>query len=177
MNAASNAETQRESMLHLTMCRYARPYWNATRAFVEGIIGAPHERYAHKLIIFNTAREQVVSTEACAFIRHAVNCFYRDFAMVDTHDRTFIWQHTFMDAMHGFRNAVLAWAQGIYIFTTTRCRTNRKKQVARHTLESFATLVTFADHGYAFTLTPEFQRAIKQAEADAATRNRTRNGA
>ena len=95
-----------ESMLHLIACRYTRPYWNAVQSFTTRILGARREGYLDRIIIFNTSHGEIVSTEACAFIRHAVNCFiYRDFAMVDTHDRTLIWQHTFMDAMHSFRNA------------------------------------------------------------------------
>ena len=32
---------------------------------------------------------EVVSTAVCAFIRHAFEHFYRDFAMVDTHGKAF----------------------------------------------------------------------------------------
>ena len=77
-----------------------------------------------------------------------------------------------MDTMHSFRRAVLAWAQAIRVFTTTRQHTNQKKQVAGQTLRSFDKLVTFADHGYTYTLTAAFQRAIARAEAEAAEQNR-----
>jgi hypothetical protein len=110
----------------------------------------------------------LVSVEACAFIRHAVNCFYRDFAMVDTHDKSFIWQHTFADAMHSYRSAVFAWAQSVRVFTTLRMYTPQKKQVSRDTLERFSKLVSFSGRGLTFTLTPAFKSAIAQAEAAAA---------
>ena len=153
-------------MLHLITCRLTRPYWHAVRAFCETVLGVPHQQFLERLIIFNTVRPQeMASVEACAFIRHAVNCFYRDFAMVDTHDRAFMWERTFANTMHNFRSAVLAWAQSIRVFTTLRQHTNRKKRVAEDTLKKFTTLVTFSDEGYTFALTPAFKQAIARAEA------------
>ena len=135
----------------------------------------PYQQHLDRLIIFNVVRPNVMaSTEACAFIRHAVNCFYRDFAMVDTHDRYFMWERTFADAVHSFRNAVLAWAQSIRIFTTHRRYTSQKKQVSQNTLTQFSKLVTFSDEGYTFKLTPAFQHAITQADAAATAAEATR---
>ena len=159
-----------ESMLHLITCMYTRPFWNAVRAFVTNVLGEPHARRIDHLIIFNTISGAMISTDACAFIRHAVNCFYRDFAMVDTHDRAFTWELTFADAMHSFRSAVFAWAQSIRVFTTIRRHTNQKKQVPSATLQQFYKLVTFTDHGYTFALTPTFRHAIAAAERAAAAK-------
>jgi hypothetical protein len=78
------------------------------------------------------------------------------------------WERTFMDAMHSYRRAVLAWAQSIRVFTTVRQYTNQKKRVPTDTLEKFNKLVTFSDHGTAFTLTPGFKREIVKAEQAAA---------
>ena len=156
-------------MLHMITCAQTRPLWNAVRNFTVTVLGTPHQMYLDRLIIFNTVRpNEMASAEACAFIRHAVNCFYKDFAMVDTHDRYFMWERTFADSMHSFRSAVLAWAQSIRIFTTNRRYTNQKKQVSQDTLTQFSKLVTFSDEGCTFTLTPAFQHAIKQADATAA---------
>ena len=155
-------------MLHLVECSLTRPFWNAVRNFTTQVLGAPYQQHLAWLIIFNAVRpRRMASVEACAFIRHAVNCFYRDFAMVDTHDRAFTWERTFADAVHSFRNAVLAWAQSIRVFTTLRRHTNRKKRVAEDTLKQFGTLVTFSDQGYTFALTPAFKQAIARAEAAA----------
>ena len=101
------------------------------------MLGAPDEKYLDRLFIFNTPRGKLISTDACAFIRHAVNCFYRDFAMVDTHDRAFVWERTFEDAMRSYRNAVLAWAQSIRVFTAIRRYTNQKKQVDSRTFKMY----------------------------------------
>ena len=149
---------------------YTRPFWNAVKAFCMTVLGMPNAQYMDSLIIFNVIRGRLICTEACAFIRHAVNCFYRDFAMVDTHDRAFMWERTFADAMHSFRNAVLAWAQSIRVFTAIRRYTNQKKKVPTATLEQFKKLVTFEGHGTTFALTPEFKRAIAQAAAAAAAK-------
>ena len=138
------------------------------------MLGERHEQYLDRLIIFNTIRNEMASTEACAFIRHAVNRFYRDFAMVDTHDRYFMWERTFAEAMYSFRSAVLAWAQSIRVFTANRRYTNQKRQVSQDTLTQFNKLVTFSDEGCTFTLTPAFQHAITQAEAAAAAAEATR---
>ena len=160
----------------MILCMQTKPYWNAVRTFVTSVLGATHERYFERLIIFNTSRGEMVSTEACAFIRHAVNCFYRDFAMVDTHDKKFTWQITFADAMHSFRGAVFTWAQTIRVFTATRKYSGKKKkQVPRDTLERFDKLVTFSGGGLTFGLTPQFKQAITHADAAAAavTKKRT----
>ena len=156
-----------ESMLHLITCRYTRPLWVAVANFTHTVLGIERVLHMDSFIIFNTIRGEMISTEACAFVRHAVNRFYRDFAMVDTHDRYFLWERTFADSMHSFRNAVLAWAQSIRIFTANRRYTKQKKQVSQDTLTQFNKLVTFSDEGLTFTLTPAFQHAITQAEAAA----------
>ena len=144
--------------------------WSFLLTFVTNVLGERHEQYLDRLIVFNTIRGEVASTDACAFIRHAVNCFYRDFAMVDTHDRAFTWELTFADAMHSFRSAVFAWAQSIRVFTTVRRHTSQKKKVPSATLTQFDKLVTFSDHGYTFALTPAFQHAITRADAAAAAK-------
>ena len=98
----------------------------------------PDTHFMDSLIIFNTIRGQLISTDARAFIRHAFGCFYRDFAMVDTHNKPFVWQHAFADTIRSYRSAVLAWAQSIRVFTTNRRHShNKKKQVPKTTLEMF----------------------------------------
>ena len=110
------------------------------------------------------------SCQACAFVRHAFNAFYRDFAMVDTHGRNFVWERTFNRAMINFRNAVLAWAESIKIFTTWRRYTTQKQQVSQDTLTAFPTLVEFTDIGFTYNLTNNFKKAIDDAEEAAKKR-------
>ena len=90
-----------ESMLHLTRCRNIRIYWNAVKDFLSTVLEVKDIQYIENLIIFNIVKRKLVSTDACAFIRHAFNHFYRDFAMVDTHKAKFIWEKTFAKTMEG----------------------------------------------------------------------------
>ena len=88
-----------EGMIHLTQCRHTRPYWTAVLTFVYKILKVPHANHVSTLIILNISRGTLINIEARAFTRHAFNAFYRDFAMVDTHNKHFNWKKTFDHAM------------------------------------------------------------------------------
>ena len=100
-----------------------------------------------KLIIFNIIQNVLAPTAACSFIRHTFNHFYRDFAMVDTHDKKFVWQSTLNRAMKGFRNAVLAYGESIKSFLANRTHTKQKKRVPDEALTCFDKLITFTREG------------------------------
>ena len=155
---------EEESMLHLVRCMETRPYWNAVKRFLETVLEVKDINKLDRLIIFNIIKDQVVSTEACAFIRHAFNTFYRDFALVDTHDAKFTWQTTFYHTMRNFRNAVLAYGESIKSFLANRAYTKQKKRVPEDALTRFKTLITFTGQGTSFALTAAFQAAIDAAE-------------
>ena len=137
--------------------------------FLYHVLKVPTEIYVAKLIILNVSRGKLINTEARAFIRHAFNAFYRDFAMVDTHNKPFNWKKTFKHAMTTYRQAILRWATSIRIFRAWRQHTSRKKHVAQTTLHQFPTLATFDDN-YNFTLTANFRATIDDAQTAAATR-------
>ena len=90
--------------------------------------------------------------------------------MVDTHNKSFIWQRTFNRAIISFRDAVLAWAESIRIFTSWRRYTTQKQQVSRDTLTAFPALVEFTDIGFTYSLTKDFKKAIDDAEEAAKKR-------
>jgi hypothetical protein len=140
---------------------YTRPYWNMVKSFLEKVLSINNIRHIDKLIIFNTIRDELVPTAACAFIRHAFNHFYRDFAMVDTHDEKFVWQSTLNRAMKGFRNAVLAYGESIKSFLANRTHTTQKKRVPDEALTHFNKLITFTNEGRQYSLTSAFQDAIE----------------
>ena len=156
-------------MIHLVQCLVTKPYWIAVMSFLYNVLKAPHENFIRTLIILNTSRGTLISTEARAFVRHSFNAFYRDFAMVDTHNKHFNWKKTFDHAMTTYHRAVLRWATSIRIFHATRQHTSRKKDVAQATLHQFPTLITFNDN-YTFTLTADFRAAINDAKTAAAPR-------
>ena len=95
------------SMIHLVQCRYTKAYWIAVMTFVYKILKVPHEHFIQTLIILNISRGTLINTEARAFTRHAFNAFYRDIAMVDTHNKRFNWKKTFKQAMTTYHRAVL----------------------------------------------------------------------
>ena len=66
--------------------------------------------------------------------------------------------------MTSFRNAVLAWAESIKIFTTWCRYTTQKQQVSQNTLTAFPALVEFTDIGFTYNLTNNFKKAIDDAE-------------
>lgn len=140
----------------------------AVMSFIYKNLKVPHEHFIQTLIILNISRGTLINTEARAFTRHAFNAYYRDFAMVDTHNKHLNWKKTFELAMTTYHRAVLRWATAIRIFHATRQHTSRKKNVAKATLHQFPTLVTFNDN-YTFTLTAEFRAAITDAKTAAAT--------
>ena len=133
------------------------------------MLGLPSVQRIDCLIIFNELGGSIIPTAACAFIRHAFNSFYRDFAMVDTHHKPFDWQKTFNRAMLSYQGAVHAWAESIKIFTTHRMHTKQTRQVPEDTLHRFPKLVTFTGNGLAYHLTSEFKKAVHDA-AEAAKR-------
>ena len=138
------------------------------RKFLTQVIGeSPDQKDIHAIVfnMSNVAQAKMMSTEACAFTRHAFDTFWRDFALVDTNDKAFIPEYTFHRTMKNFHNAVLAYGQSIKQFKTQRRYTNLKKHVPEKTLEQFPTLITIDPNTYNFELTD----ALKTAYSDAHT--------
>jgi isocitrate dehydrogenase kinase/phosphatase len=99
-------------------------------------------------------------------------CLRVAIALVDTLGAKFVWQYTFERAIHGFRNAVLAYGQSIKAFIANRTFTNQKKKVPEFAVTRFGKLVEFHEDGKAFNPTSAFDTAIKEAE-EAADEKRT----
>ena len=120
-------------------------------------------------IIFGMAtRDSLLPEAACAFLRHAYNQFYHDFANVDIKDAAFHWPLTFRDALHSFRNAVLLYAMKIKVLFNTRYYSTLEGIVPREARERFPSLVDIDIEGN-FVLTTPFQQAIDDATTDAET--------
>ena len=157
-----------ESMLHLTECWWIKPYWNMVKKFIRDVLNeSPDHKTVHAIVfnMSNIAQAKMMSTEACAFTRHAFDTFWRDFALVDTNGKAFIPEYTFRRTMENFHNAVLAYGQSIKQFKTQRRYTNLKKHIPEKTLEQFPTLITINPATYDFELTD----ALKTAYSDAHT--------
>ena len=157
-------------MLHLVECEKIKPYWNMVIKFITTVMNEPHIQHVKLAIIFNIVHggtNKMASTEACAFIRHAFDNFWRDFALVDTNGKAFIPVYTFRRTMENFHNAVLAYGQSIKQFKTQRRYTNLKKHIPEKTLEQFPTLITIDPATYNLELTDAFKTAYSDAHTAA----------
>ena len=66
---------------------------------------------------------------ACAFIRHAFNIFYHDFANVEK-GHIFIWQKVYYRALKSFRRAAMRYAAKIRLQHTHRIYTDLTAEVS-----------------------------------------------
>ena len=154
-----------ESMLHLIECRHARPLWSACAKFIRDVLGEPTHFDLRLLIIFNLAnRDEVVSVQARAFLRHVFQAYYRDLTNVDLHKSIFRWQLTFNAGMRSFRDAVLRWGHSHVLLYTSRQYTNLTPAATENDRQRFGNLIEVSG------LSTEFQTAIDSAASDAANR-------
>jgi len=59
-------------------------------------------RYRQQAIVLNRwACKELGPEDARALIRHAFGRFYRDFSMVDTHDKPLVTEYTWLDTLTG----------------------------------------------------------------------------
>ena len=159
---------QVESMYHLVKCRYANTYWDRVFQFIKKVIGDPDPDFRDRAIILNMwTRTEMGSEAACAFIRHAYGCYYRDIALVDTLDKPFVPVLTFNRAVTNFANAVRRYGQNIKRFHARRKYTKKQSELPREAIEKFNTLLTIRPSDYNFDLTPQLKHAIKAADRDA----------
>ena len=163
-----------ETQLHLVKCRVAYLFWLRVRKFLEDVMGIQRQpiRDVDMLLIFNMkdprpAQKEMVPVEARAFIRHAWNCFYRDFVMVETHKKPFVPEYTFKDTVENFTNAVMAYGETIHLFKVKRMYTSKKKHVPEEVLKQFPDLIKIQEGSYDFKLTGKLTSALHRARSDA----------
>ena len=77
-----------------------------------------------------TNSKELLPVAACAFIRHAFNCFYHDFANVDK-GHAFVRERVYYDALISIRSAVLRHTHRMRLLYVHRVRTS----VPRHQKE------------------------------------------
>ena len=158
----------KESMLHIIECRVAKKLWTAVFVFTTDIFGLAPPRNFTRAIIFNQWTSDTIAPPAvCALIRHAVNCFYRDFVLIETQVSPFAWERTFARTLRSYRAAVLRYAQKIRMHHVSRQLTNKQDRVAEDSLTRFAQLVTFSRTNYSYQLTPKLLRAVSRANSAA----------
>ena len=155
-------------MLHIIECRVAKKLWTAVFVFTTDIFGLAPPRNFTRAIIFNQWTSDTIAPPAvCALIRHAVNCFYRDFVLIETQVSPFAWERTFARTLRSYRAAVLRYAQKVRMHHVSRQLTNKQDRVAEDSLTRFAQLVTFSRTNYSYQLTPKLLRAVSRANSAA----------
>ena len=83
-------------MLHLVRCRHTKVLWKNCLKFCHKVLEAPDMTdRPERAVIFNQDKETNMLPEAArAFIRHAFNIFYHDFANVEK-GHIFVWQKVY----------------------------------------------------------------------------------
>ena len=85
----------------------------------------------------------------------------------------FIPSVTFLHTLYNFREAVMRYGKNINKFHANRKYTHLQSKVPEEDRTAFETLVSIEKHSYNYSLTPAFQRAIRDAET-AVENHRTR---
>ena len=120
-------------------------------------------------IIFGLATQTTLLPEdSRAFLRHAFNQFYHDFANVDMKGTAFHWPCTFRDALLSYRDAVYRYGKRTQILFNTRYYSTLEGVVPLSARTRFPSLIDIGTEGD-FSLTAAFQKAIDTAVAEADT--------
>ena len=157
--------THEESILNLFACQSTAPLWNKCMQFCHKMFGTQVYPDIRNAIIFNVShnRKDMLQVPACAFLRHAYNCFYHDFSNVDVKDAEFHWQITYCDAVESFRNAVLRYGRRLKILYNARKYSTLQGKAPKEAREKYPQLIAIDDCSNA-SLTGEFTRDIAEAQ-------------
>jgi len=153
-----------ESILNLFSCQAAAPFWRQCLLFCKNVLGISAHQDTREAIMFGTCSitGKLLPDTARAFLRHAFNCFYHDFANVDVKEAKFHWQMTYCDAVESFRNAVHRYGMRLKILYNTRHHSTLNGIAPKEARERYPNLITIGEFGDA-TLTSGFKRAIVEA--------------
>ena len=97
----------------------------------------------------------------CAFIRHAFNIFYHDFANVEK-GHIFIWQKVYYRALTSLRRAAMRYAGKIRLQHTHRIYTDLTAEVSEESRNKFEQIIEIDTTGVS-GLMPDFKDAITAA--------------
>ena len=160
--------------LHLFRCEKTKPLWRACADFCDTVLETNITDKLEHAIIFGKATATTLLPEPVrAFLRHAYNQFYHDFANVDIQGTIFTWQATFLSALRSFKRAILRYVGGIARLYATRMYSTLTEVVPQEARERFPQLVDIGTEGD-YALTDAFQSALTDAEAEL-TAHRTRH--
>ena len=115
-----------------------------------------------RAILFNQDQQKdMLPDSACAFIRHAFNIFYHDFANVEK-GHIFVWQKVYYRALTSFRRAAIRYAGKIRLQHTHRIYTDLTAEVSEESRKKFEQVIEIDTTGVS-GLTSDFKDAITAA--------------
>jgi len=162
---------EEESMLHLITCHRTKPFWKACLKFTTRILQAPAPHNAHLAIAFGQwnhpqSADPLGPEDARAFLRHAFNHFYHDFANVDLKNSTFVWQETYLAALYSFREAAQRRGQSFKMLYANRKNTDLPSSPPQEELDAFPNVLSCRQGGE-FQINPAIDAEIQKAKAAA----------
>ena len=141
-----------ESMLHMIECPTARPFFTECLAITRRVLGAPTRQFWQAAVIFGMQSNRKLLPEAArAFLRHALNVYYRDVTARATRGSTMHWTATIRDALLSLKKAVLRFAEGFRLLHTHRTHTALTAVAPDADRNRFPALVAVKENG-AYTL-------------------------
>ena len=106
--------------------------------FCHEVLEAPDmvDKLERAIISNQDQKKDMLPEAACAFIRHAFNAFYHDFANVEK-GHILIWQKVYYRALTSFRRAATRYAGKIRIQHTHRIYTDLTAEVSEESRKKF----------------------------------------
>ena len=156
-------------MLHLLECRAAKPFWRACMRFITNTLKCPIPRDLKLAIAFGQWKppsdpDPLGPEEARAFLRHAFNHFYHDFANVDLKNSLFMWQGAYLATLHSFREAARRRGQSFKILFASRLHTTLPNTPPHEELHAFPTVLS-CQVGGSFEINPAIDAEIERAKS------------
>ena len=151
-------------MLHLVKCCHTKPLWKKCLKFCHEVLEAPDmvDKLERAIIFNQDQKKDTLQEAACAFIRHAFNAFYHDFANVEKGQHIFVWQKVYYRALASFRRAATRYAGEIRLQHTHRIYTDLTAEVSEECRKKFEQIIDIDTTGVS-GLMPDFKDAITAA--------------
>ena len=158
-----------ESMQHLVECQDATPYWKACITFTNSILKAPRPNDPRLAITFGQWRRSddpnpLEPEDARAFLRHAFNHFYHDFANVEMKKNPFVWQSAYLRTLLSFREAIRRRGYSFTVLYANRIHTQLPTTPPVEERELLPNCMKCSPDG-TFTVNPAIDAEIERAKA------------
>ena len=159
--------THKESQLHLFQCMHTLPLWRQCLKFTQQILGAPQPFKLEHAVILGMRTPTVLLPEvARAFLRHAFQHFYHDFANVDVKEGTFTWQYVYRNALLSFRDALLRYGRKVRVLHSHRTFTSLTDGAPQEAKDRFSMCMD-CDEVHGAVIKKELSDEIEKADAAA----------